>query len=159
MNDKSIDFSKVQDCKPMTSNRKLAMDIATAWETFSKEQLEACQGWLQEALKNESNTREDFSKDGIVTEYRHLARSIAIGLGFISKDEIGSVIDWIKKDLDYVDPSAIPLHKIQAYRNCLQGAENLMGKMLTVIAACRDAITYRDFVIAFQCWQEEKDGL
>lgn len=109
MNDKSIDFSKVQDCKPMTSNRLLARQIALAWEQANKEEQEVIKTWLTE--------------------------------------------------IEHADNPAIPSNKIQAYRNCLQGAENLMVKMLTVIAACRDTVTYRDFAIAFQCWQEEKDGL
>jgi hypothetical protein len=114
MNDKYVDFSKVQEAKPMTSNRQLARDIATAWETFSKEQLKACQGWLREALN-----------DGIC----------------------------------HTSTATIQSNKIQAYRNCLQGAENIMAKMLRDIAACRDAVTYRDYVSAFQSWQEEKEGL
>jgi hypothetical protein len=51
MNDKYVDFSS----QPMTSTRRLAKDIAIAWETFSKEQLEACQAWLKEAIENESD--------------------------------------------------------------------------------------------------------
>ena len=156
MNDKYVDFSIVESLDQVISRLREYIVEGWKWDYANGETLEdGCN--LRSDVKALLSIVNPVPKP--VTTVRRLAKQLALTWQTMNKEEQEVIKTWLTELDSHADDTPISSNKDQAYRNCLQGAENLMGKMLTVIAACRDTVTYRDFAIAFQCWQEEKEGL